>query len=47
LFRHNPLRLLKRVLAREGAKERALSTYAPGVPRAFFHDYLNFMIQKP
>jgi 2-polyprenyl-3-methyl-5-hydroxy-6-metoxy-1,4-benzoquinol methylase len=46
LAAHNPIKLVKRILARDGAHERALNSHTPRRHRAFFREYLNFVIQK-
>jgi S-adenosylmethionine-dependent methyltransferase len=43
----NPTIFVKRMLAGDASRERFLNAYAPGVPRAFFRENLNWVAQKP
>jgi hypothetical protein len=43
----SPLKLAKRVLARDLTCERWLNSFAPGRPRAYFRAYLNMLIAAP
>ena len=42
----NPLKMLKRALARDGLRERMLNSYAPRRHRALFRQSLNLLIRK-
>lgn len=42
----NPARLPKRVVARDGKREKLLNSYAPDRHRSFFRQNLNLVIQK-
>jgi S-adenosylmethionine-dependent methyltransferase len=46
LSTHNPIKFVKRVLARDGAKERFLNSLAPRRARALFHQNLDVVIEK-
>jgi 2-polyprenyl-3-methyl-5-hydroxy-6-metoxy-1,4-benzoquinol methylase len=46
LATRNPLKMLKRVLARDGLRERMLNNYAPRRHRALFRQNLNLLIRK-
>lgn len=46
MMKHNPAVFIKRLLAGVGRKEKTLQAYAPKYHRAFFHEDLNFIIQK-
>ena len=46
LAARNPIRLIKRFVARDGARERALNTYAPERHRGFFRQSLDIVIKK-
>jgi hypothetical protein len=43
----SPLKLAKRVLARDLTRERWLNSFAPDRPRAYFRSYLNMLIAAP
>ncbi|HEY6823538.1 MAG TPA: class I SAM-dependent methyltransferase [Steroidobacteraceae bacterium] len=46
LAARNPLKRFKRILARDGARERALNAYSPGRHRALFRQSLDLLIRK-
>ena len=46
LARRNPLKLLKRLLARDASMERALNAFAPEQHRGFFRQNLDILIKK-
>jgi 2-polyprenyl-3-methyl-5-hydroxy-6-metoxy-1,4-benzoquinol methylase len=46
LAARNPIKLLKRFLARDGAGERRLNAYAPHRPRPLFRQNLDLVIRK-
>jgi S-adenosylmethionine-dependent methyltransferase len=46
LAARNPIKLLKRFLARDAARERALNAYAPHRHRALFRQSLDLLIRK-
>jgi 2-polyprenyl-3-methyl-5-hydroxy-6-metoxy-1,4-benzoquinol methylase len=43
----SPLKLAKRVLARDLTRERWLNSFSPDRPRAYFRSYLNMLIAAP
>lgn len=46
LAARNPLKLMKRVISRDGPRERALNLYAPERHRGFFRQNLDMVIRK-
>jgi 2-polyprenyl-3-methyl-5-hydroxy-6-metoxy-1,4-benzoquinol methylase len=46
LSARNPVKFLKRVLARDGRREKMLNDYAPALPRALFRENLNLVVRR-
>lgn len=46
LTARNPAKFLKRLLARDGRREKMLNDYAPALPRALFRENLNLILRR-